>query len=324
MLMASSGCMPFVSYVVTVYNKAMVLPFVTAGLGAQEDDFEREFIFVDDGSTDGSADRLRELTAGWANVTIVSQTNAGPARAFNAGIKLARGDFIKPVDGDDLLFPWATARLLEAIETTGYAVACAPQSATYDPASSVADVMASLRRQPGTVVRWDDALRRCLRRAQTNPSAWLARSETVRASGGCDERVFIQDYSIELRLAALGPFAKSSEPLFLSPEVATERLSANQGQTLHDMNFALANFIADRPDLPRDLARLAFTRAAARAWAWARRHGGNGPAWREFRLNCGARLRLLAPSAANVRATCAAFTRTNSIRLGDGTRTDPG
>jgi glycosyltransferase involved in cell wall biosynthesis len=83
--MASSGRMPFVSYTVTVYNKAPVLPFLIAGLDAQEGRFEREFIFVDDGSTDGSADRLRELTAGWGNVTIITQANAGPAVAANAG-----------------------------------------------------------------------------------------------------------------------------------------------------------------------------------------------------------------------------------------------
>ena len=48
-----------VSYVVTIYNKTAALPFLVAGLAAQEGDFEREFIFVDDGSTDGSVPLLR-------------------------------------------------------------------------------------------------------------------------------------------------------------------------------------------------------------------------------------------------------------------------
>lgn len=306
--------MSFVSYIITVYNKVPVLPFLIAGLGAQEGGFEREFIFVDDGSTDDSAGVLRELSAGWPNVTIISQANAGPAPAFNAGIKLARGDFIKPVDGDDVLLPWTTARLLEAIETTGCDVACGLQTGMYDPAASVADVMSSLRRDPGKIERWDDALWRCLRRAQTNPSAWLARTERVRASGGCDERVFIQDYSIELRLALLGPFARLHEPVFLAPVEARARLSDNQAQILHDANLALAHLLADRPDLPRQIARYGFVRAAARSWAWARRRGGKSVLSREFCMACGARLRILTPSVANVRATCTAFTETNSIR----------
>jgi glycosyltransferase involved in cell wall biosynthesis len=307
--------MPTVSYVVTIYNKASVLPFLVAGLAAQDGDFAREIIFVDDGSTDDSAARLRELTAGWHNTTIVSQPNAGPAPAFNAGVRRACGDFIKPVDGDDLLLPWATRRLLEAIEVTGCPVAFGPQEARYDTSAVPAEVLAAWRHETGPVERLDDALRRSLHRAQTNPSAWLARADIVRRSGGCDELVFIQDYSIELRLAALGPFARLTEPVFLAPRANPGRLSDNQAQILHDMNLALAYFIAERRDLPRDLARLGFVRAAARAWAWARRRGGKGFASPEFRLVSAARLGLLAPTPGNLRATCAPFTETNSIRI---------
>jgi glycosyltransferase involved in cell wall biosynthesis len=310
--------MASVSFVVTVYNKVPVLPFLIAGLGAQEGGFEREFIFVDDGSTDDSVGLLRELTAAWSDVTIIKQANAGPAPALNAGLRRARGDYIKPMDGDDLLLPWATARLIEAIETTGCDVACGPQTETYDPTDPPTAVMGALRREAGRIERWDDMLRRSLRRSQTNPSAWLARAERVRASGGCDERVFIQDYSIELRLAAQGAFARLHEPVYVSPTTAPGRLSDNQAQLLHDGNLSLANFIADRPDLPRSLARYGFVRAATRSWAWARRRGGKGLASREFRLVCGARLGLLAPTQANLLATCTAFAETNPIRVPRG------
>ena len=50
-------------------------------------------------------------------MTILAQANAGPAAALNVGLRLARGDYIKPMDGDDVLLPWATRRLIEAIET---------------------------------------------------------------------------------------------------------------------------------------------------------------------------------------------------------------
>ena len=318
----SSPAMPSVSYVVTVYNKVPVLRFLVAGLAAQQGDFEREFIFVDDGSTDGSAARLRELTAGWANVTIVSQSNTGPAPALNTGFARARGDYLKPVDGDDLLLPWATRRLFEAIETTGCDVAFGPQEERYDPAASPDAALRGWRDQPGRVERLGDALRRSLHRAQTNPTAWLARAEAVRRSGGCDERVFIQDYSIELRLAEQGAFARLQEPVFLAPQEAPGRLSDNQAQILHDMNLALAHFIAARPALPRGLARLGFSRAAARAWAWARRHGGQGPGSPAWRLAMGARLDLRRPTRQNLLATCMPFAATNTIRLmpGGGTK----
>jgi glycosyltransferase involved in cell wall biosynthesis len=310
--------MPGVSYIVTIYNKAAALPFVIAGLAAQEGSFEREFIFVDDGSQDGGPDVVRRLTRDWTNVAVVEQKNSGPASAMNAGFCLARGDWIKPMDGDDVLLPWGTRRLLEACAETGCDVAVAPNALHYNVDSEPAAMFGGYRPQPGRIERRDDMLRRSLRRAQTNPSAWLARAETVRRCGGCDKRVFIQDYSIELRLASLGGFALLDEPLFLSPATMPGRLSENQAQALHDMNLALANFIDERPNLPRDLARLGFVRAAARAWAWARRHGGKTPASREFWLVCGARLGFLAASPENLRATCAAFAATDPIRIHDG------
>ncbi len=307
--------MPSVSYVITIYNKAPALPFLLAGLGAQEGNFDREFIFIDDGSTDGSVDMLRNLTTDWCNVTIVSQANAGPSVALNAGFRRARSDYIKPMDADDLLLPGATAQLIEAIEITGCSVSYGSPAAPYDVDGSPENALIGHYGSPERVARQDDALRRSLERAQTNPSAWLARAEAVRACGGCDERVFIQDYSVELRLAARGPFARLHQPIFASPSELPGRLSDNQAQTLHDMNLALAHFLAERPALPRDLARLGFSRAAARAWAWARRRGGKGVTSREFRLLCGARLGLLAPTAANLHATCRTFTETNFIRL---------
>jgi hypothetical protein len=222
------------------------------------------------------------------------------------------------MDSDDVLLPWGTRRLLDACAETGCRVAIAPRAVQYDLGTDPATMLAASRHQPAPIERCDDMLRRSLRRAQFSTSAALACADMVRRCGGCDKRVFIQDYSIELRLAAMGGFALLHEPVLARPAALPGRLSENQAQVLHDVNSALANFIDERPDLPRDLARLAFVRAAARAWAWARRRGGKTPASREFWLLCGARLRFLAPSPANMRATCAAFAATNSIRVPDG------
>ena len=310
--------MPRVSFVTTIYNKAAALPFLVAGLAAQEGDFEREFIFVDDGSTDGSPDLLRELIRDWPEVIILEQPNSGPATALNSGLRRARGDYIKPMDGDDLLLPWATRQLLEAIELTGCSVAFAPQSLVYKLTDRPDEALAACRRSAIRVERCDDILRRSLRRAQTNPSAWLARAETVHRSGGCDERIFVQDYSIELRMAVQGGFARVEESIFLAPAALPGRISGNEAQILHDLNLTLANFITDRPDLPSDLARLGFAYAATRAWIWARRYESITQRFHEFWLLCGARSGFLRPSRANLYATCAVFAKTGTIRTSPG------
>ena len=91
-----------VSYVVTVYNKAAYLPGCLDAILAQQGDGRREILFVDDGSTDGSGDLLRGLAAsrGLSDVRVLSQANAGPGPATNAGAPAARGTWLKLVDAE--------------------------------------------------------------------------------------------------------------------------------------------------------------------------------------------------------------------------------
>mgnify|MGYP003120065041 CR=1 FL=1 len=104
-----------VSFVITVFNKAPYLGPMLRSIERQIGDFSREFIFVDDGSTDDSVALIKEATAHWDNVHIISQKNAGPAVATNTGGFAAKGEFIKIVDADDVMTPFATLRLLETI-----------------------------------------------------------------------------------------------------------------------------------------------------------------------------------------------------------------
>ena len=73
---------------------------------------EYEVVFVDDGSTDGTGERLEELAARHAHVTTVRIPNSGwPGRPRNIGIDTARGEFVYFVDHDDWIGPEALERL---------------------------------------------------------------------------------------------------------------------------------------------------------------------------------------------------------------------
>ncbi len=71
-----------------------------------------EIICVDDGSTDDSADILREYAAKDSRILLISQPNRGLAAARNAGIDVATGEWIAGVDPDDYLRPEAYATLI--------------------------------------------------------------------------------------------------------------------------------------------------------------------------------------------------------------------
>jgi len=67
-----------------------------------------EFIIVDDGSKDGSADIIR--TYHDSRIRLISQENAGLPTALNKGIRATKSDLIARMDPDDLCSPERLAR----------------------------------------------------------------------------------------------------------------------------------------------------------------------------------------------------------------------
>ena len=115
--------LPFISIIVPTYNRpeqlATCLKSLT-GLDYPQDRFE--IIIVDDGSGT-PLDSLVSRFHGKINITLITQSNAGPASARNTGAKQASGKYIAFTDDDCAPYPnWLRALSSRFVNTPEHAV----------------------------------------------------------------------------------------------------------------------------------------------------------------------------------------------------------
>lgn len=104
---------PAVSVIVPVFNEAENIALLQRELTMVLQPFDYEIIFVDDGSTDGTA---AQVTRADRVQLLRFETNAGQSAAMYAGLVAARGAVAVLIDGDLQNDPADIPRLLAAIE----------------------------------------------------------------------------------------------------------------------------------------------------------------------------------------------------------------
>jgi glycosyltransferase involved in cell wall biosynthesis len=135
---------PLVTVVIPCRNAGNRLADCLASALAQTH-ADLEVIVVDDASTDGSADRAREILARAGRpFHVVAGEGRGPGAARNLGLSKARGDYVQWLDADDELAASKIARQLEiasgdfVVPVTDYAWCITDAAATAIEAMPVA------------------------------------------------------------------------------------------------------------------------------------------------------------------------------------------
>lgn len=107
-----------ISVVIPCYNEEPTLPYLANTLRGLEKDFsannyQANFIFVDDKSTDGTFARLQELFGAKANFQIVRhETNQGVAGAILTGLRTAKTEIVCSMDCDCTYDPHELVNML--------------------------------------------------------------------------------------------------------------------------------------------------------------------------------------------------------------------
>lgn len=259
---------PDISFAIPVYNKADVLPAVVRALAAQQSVPQAEYIFVDDASTDSSVTVLQELAAHLPGMTVITNDrNAGPSTRLNQGAAAAAGRHLCLIDADELIAPDAVAVMLKLLRETGAQMVHGKICATDRAAADL--VPPSVGSTPEFAVL-DDPLAGILAGRGFVRMSWLVETALFQAAGGCDPRIFIQDESLPLRLAAAARRMVDLRAATGYAPAAASRLSANKTQQHHDRFFAAYNLLRDRPDLSPDIRTALRQRCLSAAWKASR------------------------------------------------------
>ena len=223
-----------VSFVMTVYNKAYYLPSVLTALLGQSGLENPEFIFIDDHSSDESVDIIKKYTQGISNVTIIAnEDNRGISPRINQGIALAKGEFVRMLDSDDI-FPLDSTEIMLKLARKHQA------DMVYGCFVKTGKEPAALEREKTGEFQYkynEDALSTVLTGRFTRMGQ-LIKTEVLKKAHGADERVFIQDESIPLRAAvyALGIIKMDANVVLVPKEIGN--FSGNKLQLDHDRFMA--------------------------------------------------------------------------------------
>ncbi|MBQ9543663.1 MAG: glycosyltransferase family 2 protein [Clostridia bacterium] len=116
--------MELISVIIPCYNEEGSAPLFyerAAKLADGSEDVRYEFIFVDDGSTDRTAEILRELSRKDERVRYISfSRNFGKEAAMYAGFRAARGDYAVSADADLQHPPELIGEMYRAIKEEGW------------------------------------------------------------------------------------------------------------------------------------------------------------------------------------------------------------
>lgn len=109
---------PRVSVIIPAYNAERWLPATLDSVCSQSL-LEIEILVVDDGSTDRTVEIAAAFAARDPRVRIIYQENAGVGAARNRAIAEAAGEYIAPLDADDLWYPEKLAHQVACMDAGG-------------------------------------------------------------------------------------------------------------------------------------------------------------------------------------------------------------
>ena len=277
-----------VSIIVTVFNKEKYIENTLSSIVKQMNR-SSELIIVNDGSTDKSLQKINAfLKKKKISHKLINQSNTGPSIAINNALKKVKFSFVKLVDGDDILAPDAIDFMFKTMVNSKLDLLYGDWKWVENP-----EKYSFKKSQNNQTNIMSDAITKLLAKGWGGSSNLMIKTESFKKVGGCDENIFVQDYSIPLRIA--GNHLKSnsnkqykvaitSKLICVCPKFITNRIMDSNGQTIYDLSVASLNFLDEHPLLKQKVKDAVLKKIVSRCWKWALRKNGKSYFSKEFRI----------------------------------------
>jgi len=105
---------PLVSVIIPAYNAEQFIAKTLESVLSQTYQ-NLEILVVDDGSTDTTAEIIKSFAQKDRRISLLQQSNAGVAAARNLAIEKSKGEYIAPIDADDIWYPPNLEKQIECL-----------------------------------------------------------------------------------------------------------------------------------------------------------------------------------------------------------------
>jgi glycosyltransferase involved in cell wall biosynthesis len=208
-----------ISVIIPTYNRSGFVQEAIRSVLDQDcwqEGTEREFLVVDDGSTDDTAEVVRSHRG---SVAYVRQPHSGVSAARNRGLRLTRGEFVAFLDSDDLWKPHKISSQLRFMKEHAEAVVVCSEE-TWIRNGVFVNPREKHRKYSGWV--FERYLPLCL----LSLSSALFRRRVFEEIGVFDENLpACEDYDLGLRMASRFPVYTLPEALIIKRGGHADQLS---------------------------------------------------------------------------------------------------
>jgi glycosyltransferase involved in cell wall biosynthesis len=190
-----------------------------------------ELILVDDGSNDHSPRIIRDVVKKYPRlIPVLLPTNIGNCKAFNTGLKKAKGDFLIDLAADDLLLPDRIRKGIDCFNKKGDAYGVNFTDAEYISASGHTIAYHYKRDKQGHLmeeVPEGSIYKELLERYFICTPSMMIRRKVFEQLGGYDERLSYEDFDFWIRSGKITNYCYTDK-ILVKKRVLKGSLSSRQ------------------------------------------------------------------------------------------------